>query len=89
MTVKIWKSSKILVWQTIILLKNTTARGRNQIKGERKNLEKKEKTGRKGNFWKNWIKLEEWEELKKIDRIDKIDKICNLDFVSLNRSVTC
>ena len=29
-TAKIWKSSKILVWQTIILLKNTTARGRSQ-----------------------------------------------------------
>ena len=59
-TVKIWKNSKILVWRTIILLKNTTARGRNQIKGERKNLEKltefdkweklegKEKTGKIG-----------------------------------------
>ena len=32
-TVKIWKNSKILVWRTIILLKNTTARERNQIKG--------------------------------------------------------
>ena len=41
------------------------------------------KTGRKGNFWKNWIKLEEWEELK------KIDKIWNLDFVSLNHPDTC
>ena len=29
-TVKIWKNSKILVWRTIILLKNTTARERNQ-----------------------------------------------------------
>ena len=81
-TVKIWKNSKILGATVIILLKNTTARRRNQIKGERKNLEKKEKTGRKGNFWKNWINLEEWEELK------KIDKIWNLDFVSLNRPDT-
>ena len=30
------------------MLKNTTARERNQIKGERKNLEKKEKIRRKG-----------------------------------------
>ena len=30
MTVKIWKSSKILVWRTIILPKNTTVRERNQ-----------------------------------------------------------
>ena len=29
-TVKIWKRSKILVWWAIILLKNTTARERNQ-----------------------------------------------------------
>ena len=29
-TAKIWKNSKILVWRTIILLKNATARGRNQ-----------------------------------------------------------
>ena len=52
-------------------------------------MEKKEKTGRKGNFWKNWIKLEEWEELKKIDKINKIDEIWNLDFVSLNYPDTC
>lgn len=32
-TAKIWKSSKILVRRVIILLKNTTARERNQIKG--------------------------------------------------------
>ena len=53
----------------IILLKNTTARERNQIKGERKNLGKKEKTGRKGNFWKNW------EELGKLEKKWKIVKI--------------
>ena len=82
-TVKIWKNSKILVWQAIILLKNTTARERNQNQGERKNLEKKEKIGRKGNFWKSWIKLEESEIIK------KIVKIWNLDFVSLNRPDTC
>ena len=64
-TVKIWKSSKILVRRMIISLKNTTARGRNQNQGERKNLEKKEKTGRKGNFWKNWIKLEELGRIEK------------------------
>ena len=29
-TAKIWKNSKILVWRTNILLKNTTARERNQ-----------------------------------------------------------
>ena len=29
-TAKIWKNSKILVWRTIILLKNATARERNQ-----------------------------------------------------------
>ena len=57
MTVKIWKNSKILVWRTIILLKNTTARGRNQIKGERKNLEKKEKTGNRKK-WEIWQNLE-------------------------------
>ena len=59
-TVKIWKNSKILMWRTIILLKNTTARERNQNQGERKNLEEltefdkweklegKEKTGKIG-----------------------------------------
>ena len=81
--VKIWKSSKILVWRTIILPKNTTARERNQNQGERKNLEKKEKTGRKGNFWKNWINVE------KLDKCGKIVKIWNLDFVSLNHPDTC
>ena len=78
-----------MVWRTIILLKNTTVRERNQIKGERKNLEKLtefdkwEKLEGKGKNWENWIKLEEWEELK------KIDKIWNLDFVSLNHPGTC
>ena len=53
-TAKIWKSSKILVWRTIILLKNTTARERNQNQGERKNLEKLTE-------FDKWEKLEEKE----------------------------
>ena len=53
MTVKIWKNSKILGATAIILLKNTTARERNQNQGERKNLEKKEKIGRMGKDEKN------------------------------------
>ena len=52
------------------MLKNTTARERNQIKGERKNLEKKEKIG-SGNNWKERKKLG---ELDKIGRIGKVEK---------------
>ena len=63
-TVKIWKNSKILVWRTIILPKNTTARERNQNQGERKNLEQKEKTGRKG---------------KKLGKLDKIGRMGRIE----------
>ena len=58
-TVKIWKNSKILVWRTIILLKNTTARERNQIKGERKNLEK-------------LTEFDKWEKLEELDKFGRI-----------------
>ena len=33
------------------------------------------KIGRKGNFWKNWIKLEEWDKIGRMGRIKKIVKI--------------